>query len=637
MDRWLIHATSANAATSPSIINPAPTLPQQPLATPAVNAASSSSSVKRRKVAGRKYSEEYMKLGFTCIDKESEYPRPQCVVCAEVLSNQSLKPSHLRRHLEGKHPSLKNKPVDYFRLCQKSLRQQCVSMESTTTVSFKLRLASYNTSYLIAKASKPYTIGEDLILPAATQMVSIICGEETAQMLNGVPLSDTTVMRRIHEMAEDVLSQLISRINQSTHYAIQLDESTDVAGVANVIVYVRYLWNNSIHEDMLFCRPLETYTTADEIFSLVCDFWEHNNISWRNLFGVCTDGARAMTGCRSGVVKRILEKAPNASWTHCSIHREALVSKNIPEQLKTVLNTAVKCVNFIKSRPLNSRLFAVLCEEMGSVHLSLLLHTEVRWLSRGRVLIRLLELRNEVHQFLLQSNNDLYLHLEDNAWLVKLAYLGDIFSRLNQLNSSLQGVSISIFDVQDRVKAMVAKIDWLCAALQLDDFSPFTNVNSMLESGMIMSEESKEMILSHLQHIKEQFNNYFVDVFTEIDSFKWIRDPFNTAYYTSLPAQQHELLIDLSSDSPLKSHFSRLSLINFWVLCRPHYPELADIAIRHLVPFVTSYLCETSFSHYTATKSKMRSRLNAEPSLRLKLSDIQPDMTKLCASKQSGH
>ena len=76
MDRWLIHATSANDASSSSAINPASTLPQQPLATSVANAASSSSAVKRRKVAGRKYSEEYMKLGFTCIDNENEYPRP---------------------------------------------------------------------------------------------------------------------------------------------------------------------------------------------------------------------------------------------------------------------------------------------------------------------------------------------------------------------------------------------------------------------------------------------------------------------------------------------------------------------------------------------------------------------------------
>lgn len=39
---------------------------------------------------------------------------------------------------------------------------------------------------------------------------------------------------------------------------------------------------------------------------------------------------------------------------------------------------AVKAVNFIKSKSLESRLFEKLREEMRSFHKSLLLHTEVR-------------------------------------------------------------------------------------------------------------------------------------------------------------------------------------------------------------------------------------------------------------------
>ena len=40
--------------------------------------------------ARRKYSEEFIKLGFTCIFINDE-PRPQSVVCSEVLANESLK------------------------------------------------------------------------------------------------------------------------------------------------------------------------------------------------------------------------------------------------------------------------------------------------------------------------------------------------------------------------------------------------------------------------------------------------------------------------------------------------------------------------------------------------------------------
>ena len=160
---------------------------------------------------------------------------------------------------------------------------------------------------------------------------------------------------------------------------------------------------------------------------------EENCLDWKKCVGVCTDGARAMTGRHNGVAARISEVATEMRWTHCSIHREALAVKKMPEDLKSVLDSAVKTVNFIKARPMNSRLFGVLCDEIGSEHVQLLLHTEVRWLSRGKVLTRLFELHWEVQMFL-QDKQFPLLHLFENSeWLSQLAYLSDIFSRLNDL------------------------------------------------------------------------------------------------------------------------------------------------------------------------------------------------------------
>jgi hypothetical protein len=69
------------------------------------------------------------------------------------------------------------------------------------------------------------------------------------------------------------------------------------------------------------------------------------------------------------------------------------------EELEKVLNQSVKIVNFIKARSLNSRLFEKLCQSMDSDHQQVLLHTEVRWLSCGKVLSRLFELRDEIRVF----------------------------------------------------------------------------------------------------------------------------------------------------------------------------------------------------------------------------------------------
>jgi hypothetical protein len=73
--------------------------------------------------------------------------------------------------------------------------------------------------------------------------------------------------------------------------------------------------------------------------------------------GICSDGAHAMTGKHSGVFAQIKEVAPDAKFVHCSIHREALAARKMLAILNTVLNEAVKVVNFIKSRATNSRLF----------------------------------------------------------------------------------------------------------------------------------------------------------------------------------------------------------------------------------------------------------------------------------------
>ena len=393
---------------------------------------------KRRKMI-RKYDQSYLGFGFSWNGTEGD-PRPQCVVCGDVLSNESMKPAHLKRHLTTKHAVLKDKPIAFFQRKLDELKQSKAMILSCVTPVAKAQEASYRVSLRIAKAGKPHTIGEELCLPLAKEITHIMCGEKAARQLNLVPLSNDTVSRRIDNMADDVKNILIERIKRSRYYSIQLDETTDVANLANLHVYVRYEYDGASYEDFLFCQTLETRTTVEHIFQLVNTFMEENRLDWKKFVGVCTDGARAMTGRHNGVATRISEVAPEMRWTHCSIHREALAVKKMPEDLKSVLDSAVKTVNFIKARPMHSRLFGVLCDEIGSEHVQLLLHTEVRWLSRGRVLTRLFELHWEVQMFLQDKQFPLSNLDENSKWLSQLAYLSDIFSRLNDLNLGLQGL-----------------------------------------------------------------------------------------------------------------------------------------------------------------------------------------------------
>ena len=105
------------------------------------------------------------------------------------------------------------------------------------------------------------------------------------------------------------------------------------------------------------------------------------------------------------MVTHVQAVAPDATWVHYSYNREGLAAKGMPDSLKDVLDTTVKMVNFVKARPLNSRAFSALCNDMGSDHVTLLQHTEeVCWLSRRKVLIHFLKLRDKVKVFFTEHN-----------------------------------------------------------------------------------------------------------------------------------------------------------------------------------------------------------------------------------------
>lgn len=160
-----------------------------------------------------------------------------------------------------------------------------------------------------------------------------------------------------------------------------------------------------------------TTTTAEEIFNSVDLYLSSVGLSWDMCIAVTTDGAASMTGKNSGVVRRILEKTPSATWNHCFLHREALASKDMGQVLHETLKDVIQVVNCIKQSAKNSQCFQKLCQNLGREHLHVLYHAEVHWLSRGKVLSRFYELRAEIAAFLSQNNSPLADVFSSKGWL----------------------------------------------------------------------------------------------------------------------------------------------------------------------------------------------------------------------------
>jgi hypothetical protein len=64
----------------------------------------------------RKYFDSSLSISFTQ-DSDETSPRPACILCNEVLKNNSTAPSKLKHHFETKHREHKGKPLSFSNIC----------------------------------------------------------------------------------------------------------------------------------------------------------------------------------------------------------------------------------------------------------------------------------------------------------------------------------------------------------------------------------------------------------------------------------------------------------------------------------------------------------------------------------------
>ena len=102
-------------------------------------------------------------------------------------------------------------------------------------------------------------------------------------------------------------------------------------------------------------------------------------------------------------------------------------------------------------------MFKIFCNEVGADHDVLLFHTQVRWLSRCKVVSRVHELREEFIQFLGESDVEMSTMFADQDFRLQLAYLADILSHLNDLCIKLQGCEANILFATDAVNRVEGK------------------------------------------------------------------------------------------------------------------------------------------------------------------------------------
>ena len=105
------------------------------------------------------------------------------------------------------------------------------------------------------------------------------------------------------KISDDISDQLVAKMH-GNEFSLQLEEATTSTSDkdAYLICYVRFIdSDDNIVEDLLFCKPILTNCRAHKSFAILNSFFLENNLEWKYCVRLCTDGARAMSGCFGGL------------------------------------------------------------------------------------------------------------------------------------------------------------------------------------------------------------------------------------------------------------------------------------------------------------------------------------------------
>ena len=111
---------------------------------------------------------------------------------------------------------------------------------------------------------------------------------------------------------------------------------------------------------------------------------------------------------------------------------------------------------------------------------------------------------------------------------------------------------------------------------------------------------------------------------------KFTRNPFKNVTVEDLPDELQEEFISFINESFIKDNFeNKSSLVGFWEKTYFYFPAISKFALKVVMPFSSTYLCESAFSTLLYLKNKYRNRLESEADCRLALSNIKPDIKEL--------
>ena len=307
--------------------------------------------------------------------------------------------------------------------------------------------AGYAVAKMTTKRSKPFSDGK-FLNGCFFRVADFMCPEK-GELFEQISLSKQTIACRIKDSAVFVMKSLVSKAGDFAFYSLALDESTDIKDIAQVAIFVCGVDKSfGVNEKLACVVPLKGTTKGSYILKAVMATLNRLQLNLNDMSGVTTDEAPSICGSRQGLVKllqNVASKAGNNSVIqfHCVIHQENLCAKLLKMDNVMLLLQKQSILSVLKVCAIGDfKIYYAARKQILKIY-----HTTAKYV----------KLKDDIQLFKADKGNPIF-EFVDAEWICDFAFLVDITSHLNELNSRLQRKGQLINCMFDHVKAFLVKL-----------------------------------------------------------------------------------------------------------------------------------------------------------------------------------
>lgn len=185
----------------------------------------------------------------------------------------------------------------------------------------------------------------------------------------------------------------ITKICQSNKFSVIIDESTDVSVCQILAIVVRYYDETKTQVVDALLDSIEVQdATGEGLYRSLKKLLEDRKIPMSNIIGFASDNCSTMMGRHSGFQVFLKQDVPSVFILGCICHSFALCANHASTCLPSWLETFVKnvCCYFARSSK-RQHAFQLIQDAFKAPNHRILKLAQTRWLSRGKVVSRILE------------------------------------------------------------------------------------------------------------------------------------------------------------------------------------------------------------------------------------------------------